>query len=127
MQLPETLLPLEIRLKVQTYIRTPTAELIHEAMKPFLKMKLETMRHCYDNITNTSDVNKALKFIDDSFTFYGYMLKDEEILAWADGMDDEPREFPNSTAGMTIPVLLDDISSDTLSNYSDSEFIYNDI
>jgi hypothetical protein len=53
MQLPDDVLPFEIRSKIQSYIRTPTAEIIHEASQPFLRMKLTTESHIIDNISDT--------------------------------------------------------------------------
>jgi hypothetical protein len=35
MQLPEKVLPTELRWKVQSYLRSPTAELIQEALEPY--------------------------------------------------------------------------------------------
>ena len=46
MQLPEYILPEELRNRVQTYLRTPTAELMQKYIKPWEDSKAEALIEC---------------------------------------------------------------------------------
>ena len=46
MQLPERILPEELRIKVQTFLRTPTAELMQKYIQPWEDCKADAMKDC---------------------------------------------------------------------------------
>ena len=61
MQLPAGLLPDALMWRVQTFLRTPTAGIIHEATLPWLFIKMQAVGN----------------FVDERYGFYNYQLLEE--------------------------------------------------
>ena len=98
MELPAGLLPDELRWRVQGFLRTPTAEIMHEAIQPWLFMKMSAMNDCLSSAEkegkelHTKTIEGIKNFIDDRYGFYNYQLLEEEILCWMDENDDDDDE-----------------------------------
>ena len=90
MQLPENLLPEELRIKVQTYLRTPTAEIMQEVIKPWEDCKADSLIDCMTETEDPETLTRIHEFLERSFTFQGYMLVGTRLQTWtADVVEDE--------------------------------------
>jgi len=81
MQLPEKVLPTELRWKVQSYLRSPTAELIQEALEPYDNYRNLIMRTFIRMTQGDAErVMYAQCFLDETLTFPAYQLQEARIL-----------------------------------------------
>ena len=79
--MPEIVLPTELRWKVQSYRRTPTAELIVEALEPYYDYRNLVMRTFFRMTQGDAErVTYAKCFLDESLTFPAYQLQEARIL-----------------------------------------------
>jgi hypothetical protein len=90
MQMPEHLLPEELRIRVQSYLRTPTAELMREVIKPWEDCKAEAILDCVSHTGDQEQLTSVHQFIENSFSFQGYILIQSRLLTWThDVVEDE--------------------------------------
>jgi hypothetical protein len=90
MQLPEHILPEELRIKVQTFLRTPTAELMQKYIQPWEDCKANAMIDCLNETDDQEQLTKIHEFLEKSFSFQGYMLVGTRLRTWtADVVEDE--------------------------------------
>ena len=103
MQLPEHLLPEELRIRVQGYLRTPTAEIINERIQPWAEMKDTAMIDCVIETDDQEQLKKIEEFLDRSFTFPGYMLTARRFKIWTcDAVEDEEEEETDNYLTLNI-------------------------
>ena len=77
MQLPEKVLPTELRWKVQSYLRTPTAELIQEALEPYYDYRSLIVRTFIRMTQGDAErVMYAHCFLDETLTFPANQLQE---------------------------------------------------
>ena len=74
MQIPEDLLPEELRVRVQTFLRTPTAEILRPAIKVWEDVKADAMIDCMNETDDQEQLTRIHEFLDKSFTVQGMML-----------------------------------------------------
>ena len=90
MQIPEHLLPEKLRVRVQGYLRTPTAEIMNEAIKPWTDHKAEAILDCMSHTGDQEQLTRVHEFIENSFSFQGYVLIQSRLLTWThDVVEDE--------------------------------------
>ena len=90
MQLPERILPEELRIKVQTFLRTPTAELMQKYIQPWEDCKVDAMINCLIETEDQETLTRIHEFLERSFTFQGYILAGTRLQTWtSDVVEDE--------------------------------------
>ncbi len=81
MQLPETLLPSELRWKVQSFLRTPTAELIRDVADNHEKDKWQAVRNVIHMTNGDLDrVTGLIRGLEECYTLQGYVLSHNRLL-----------------------------------------------
>ena len=100
MQIPEHLLPEELRVRVQTFLRTPTAEILHPAIKAWEDVKADAMIDCMNETDDQEQLTRIHEFLDRSFTFQGMMLVKTRLQVWTNDVveDEEEVETDNFIA-----------------------------
>ena len=95
MQLPESFLPSELRWKIQSFMRTPTAALIETARQPWLLMKEDVMTYVESKTNEIEKLSEVREFLNEKLPFSNYMLLEERCRTWVgddDSSDDEEFE-----------------------------------
>ena len=92
MQLPEYILPEELRNRVQTYLRTPTAELMQKYTKPWEDCKAEALIDCMSETGDQEQLTRVHEFLERSFSFQGYMLVGRRLHTWVRDVDEDEEE-----------------------------------
>ena len=91
MQIPEGVLPFELRMRVQSFLRTPTAEIIHAAIEPWQDCKAHAMLNCILETGDPEVLARLEEWMDRTFTFQGVMLTGRRLNVWTrDVVEDEP-------------------------------------
>ena len=100
MQIPEHLLPEELRVRVQTFLRTPTAELLRPAIEAWEDVKADAMIDCMNETDDQEQLTRIHEFLDRSFTFQGMMLVKTRLQVWTNDVveDEEEVETDNFIA-----------------------------
>ena len=94
MQLPETLLPEEIRWRIQTYLRTPSAQVVGEVIDDWQEYKFKTVRDII-RLTrgDVETVTSVITRLEVQYTFPQYALHDARVIVWmSEGEDDDDDE-----------------------------------
>ena len=103
MQMPEDLLPEELRIRVQTFLRTPTAEIVQEVIKPWTDCKAEAMIDCVSETGDQKQLTRIREFLERSFTFQGYILVGTRLQTWtSDVVEDEEEVETNNFIALHI-------------------------
>ena len=89
MQIPEHLLPEELRIRVQSYLRTPTAEIMREVIKPWEDCKADSLIDCMTETDDQETLTRIHEFLERSFTFQGYMLVRTRLQIWTADVDED--------------------------------------
>ena len=81
MQFPDTLLPIELRWKVQSFLRTPLAELVEGLIEKWNKDKWQVVRNAI--LMTNGDVDRVsglIRWLEESYTFQGFALSENRLL-----------------------------------------------
>ena len=92
MQLPEDILPEELRNRVQTYLRKPTAELMQKYIKPWEDCKAEALKDCMSETEDQEQLVRVYEFLERSFSFQGNMLVGSRLHKWVRDVDEDEKE-----------------------------------
>ena len=84
---------MELRWKVQSYLRTPTAELIDELAEKWNKDKWQTVRNVI-HLTNgeVERVSGVIRWLEECYTFSDYMLSENKLLCVVKEASDDDTE-----------------------------------
>ena len=75
---------------MQTYLRTPTAELMQKYIQPWEDCKTDSLIDCTTWTEDPETLTRIHEFLERSFTFQGYMLVGTRVRSWtADVVEDE--------------------------------------
>ena len=85
MQLPENVLPSELRWKVQSFLRTPTADIIREVADSYEKDKWQVVRNGILMTNGDLDrVTGLIRWLEECYTFQGFVLAQNRLLTVVD-------------------------------------------
>ena len=75
---------------MQTFLRTPTAELMQKYIQPWEDCKADAMIDCLIETDDQEQLTKIHEFLEKSFSFQGFMLVGTRLQTWtADVVEDE--------------------------------------
>ena len=62
-------------------------------------MKLKTLDHCRSHSLSDAEVERVKQYMEKNFTWWGYRLKEERMMAWLSDNDSSEEEEEDDDSG----------------------------